>query len=47
VTALVVPPIDAVVARNSLQVVDLPIERGSPHGDEELGCRVHELWYYW
>jgi hypothetical protein len=42
VAALLVPPIDAVLARNSLQVVDLPIKLGSPHGGEELGCRIHE-----
>jgi hypothetical protein len=41
VAALLVPPIDAVLARNSLQVADLPIKLGSPHGGEELGCCVH------
>jgi hypothetical protein len=41
VAALLVSPIYAVLASDGLEVADLPVELGSPHGGEELGCRVH------
>jgi len=37
VAALLVPPIDAVLACDRLEVADLPVELGSPHRGEELG----------
>lgn len=41
VTASIVPPINAVLLCHGLKLGDLPVKRATPHGDEQLRCRVH------
>ena len=41
VTALLVPPVDTVLLRDSLKIGDLPIQPIAPRGGEKRGRRVH------
>ena len=41
VAASIVPPTNAVLLCHGLKLRDLPVERTTPHGDEQFRCRVH------
>lgn len=40
-TALLMPPVEPVLAGYGLKITDLPVKLASPHGSEELGRRIH------
>lgn len=41
-TAAIMTPIDAVLSSHDLKLRNLPVQGVAPHGDKQLGCRVHE-----
>jgi hypothetical protein len=37
----IVPPTNALLLRHGLKLSDLPVKWTTPHGSQQLGCRVH------